>query len=470
VDCGGGGGSASSLLVEPYVMSRLSRSIATNSFPALESLDLRGCGGVGYLAEAFSERTSVLLHRLDMGPVSNDQELMKLSHAFKMRADKRCCLKLTRLGLQEVGTCFSQGLDLLLSCELCDSLEELDLSECSLSRFAIRVIDDYLRRTKGPLLHTLFMTGATECSNGTSVFPSNQTDAQVVLSLCGEGAVHHWGAPRMAQLAMANMEIGEECVRKLADHFNAGGWDGLAMLRLVRAGLGDSQVARIMEGLVHGHNGYKLHTLDLTGNPLVGMNGVMSIALALYGGCCPSLRVLKLNDDPIKDAGVLHLARALESGLSCSDTLEVLELAHCHISWIGIRELAGAFSSTSCPNLHSLDLSRNSGIGDRGVRYLCDSLADLPHLRVLRIEKVGMGDHGANALADVLVSIRSPRITALHLANNHHSQQGHDVIVEALHNRVGGDIDCRFDDVGEGGWFQFSGCRRIFCSNPCMIA
>lgn len=104
------------------------------------------------------------------------------------------------------------------------------------------------------------------------------------------------------------------------------------------------------------------------------------------------------------DAAVEQLVRGLEGGAPCNSTLRRLNLRHCVISPVGVKQLAAAMKRGACPNLEYLNLACNDDIGDEGVEYLVEAMEEgtLVKLRELALDRVGMGNDGARALLSSL--------------------------------------------------------------------
>ena len=128
----------------------------------------------------------------------------------------------------------------------------------------------------------------------------------------------------------------------------------------------------------------RLATLDLGNNPLIGDEGVQTLARGLRGRSLPSLHELALDETGMGDKGAVALAGAL-----CSDSL---------------------FS------LKNLFLNRNK-IGDAGLVALAAPLRKHSALDMLVLNDNNIGDEGATTLVAPGEGVL-PKLRFLHVSSN----------------------------------------------------
>jgi len=126
--------------------------------------------------------------------------------------------------------------------------------------------------------------------------------------------------------------------------------------------------------------------------------GLATLGMLLGGGWLPQLRELLL-DDGIGDSGV----RGLCDGLCCSTatSLRSLYLASNQLGPLGAEALAAALRRGAMPKLESLYLGDNR-LGCQGLKALAKPLRAHPTLQVLHLDDCGVGDEGVASLVDNL--------------------------------------------------------------------
>jgi hypothetical protein len=105
----------------------------------------------------------------------------------------------------------------------------------------------------------------------------------------------------------------------------------------------------------------------------------------------------------------------LGDDLSCiAFSLESLHLGHCSIEQTGVLFLTKMLARL--PNLQSLHLSDNEGIGSNFV-HLAEQLQSMSKLKEINLTQCSLGSHGAKVLSAILPYM--PNLEKLHLTYNH---------------------------------------------------
>ncbi len=124
---------------------------------------------------------------------------------------------------------------------------------------------------------------------------------------------------------------------------------------------------------------------SLPDKPVVGLNfevATFSDRMISYLERFPNLEVLLLNNKPVTDTGVEHIAKLT--------ALKRLSLLGCRVTNEGLAHLA------SLASLTDLDLGRNQGVSDEGLPYL----TGLP-LTKLNLGGTAVSDAGAEHLKQI---------------------------------------------------------------------
>ena len=98
------------------------------------------------------------------------------------------------------------------------------------------------------------------------------------------------------------------------------------------------------------------------------------------------------------DSGLRELSRVLDGGAPAAFSLRHLHLDDCSITEEGMFWFGGTLARGSLPNLESLSLARNDGVGEEGVRYLVRFLKEMGgrcKLKKIDLRWTNMGMGGA---------------------------------------------------------------------------
>lgn len=188
-----------------------------------------------------------------------------------------------------------------------------------------------------------------------------------------------------------------------------------------------------MGGIGKGARG--LLNLNLKGGM---MDGKASAALArmLEGGGCPRLEELDLGRSPVLDRGIMELARAMEGGAPCRDTLRRLYFQRCDITATGMKRLVDALEKGSVPHLEHLYLNGNEDfldVGGEEVARLMSLPKALTSLQELVLTDVGIGDPSAVAIFQSLRERNPcPHLKKLDVGCNFYGAEGLSALVQAI--------------------------------------
>nr|XP_041574433.1 protein NLRC5 isoform X2 [Taeniopygia guttata] len=168
-----------------------------------------------------------------------------------------------------------------------------------------------------------------------------------------------------------------------------------------------------------------------------GFGDRTAVTLALCLPHMTNLKILHFQNNNIRQAGGLELARALavcglleeisiaendlgeqsihalSEGLPCFRHLRKIDLKFCGITDDASKSLSLGFQQ--CPSMEEIILSWNA-LGDRGARELAIALPKMEKLKVLDLEKNRIGACGATKLAEELATC--PEIQSIRLWGN----------------------------------------------------
>eukprot|EP01045_Picozoa_sp_COSAG04_P023857 COSAG04_NODE_2901_length_3403_cov_2.324455_2_plen_315_part_00 len=165
--------------------------------------------------------------------------------------------------------------------------------------------------------------------------------------------------------------------------------DGQVELNLCRQRIGDAGAAALGAEL-QAMPRVLWRDLDLDGNDLTAA-GIISLVPALRRPWGSGLTFLRVADNPLGDAGVAALAKALPP------TLEQLDVDTTGCGDDGLVALAAALPALT--RLQTLDCARNPDAGARGWVALAGALPSMPAFKQLFATScTGMGSEGAAAL------------------------------------------------------------------------
>jgi hypothetical protein len=163
----------------------------------------------------------------------------------------------------------------------------------------------------------------------------------------------------------------------------------LRRLDLTGSTIGDVGMRRLLNGLEPAKEEVGLQELIL-GQSLLTPKGLGYLAEALKRGALPELRVLDLSASPLigKD-GMRTVAAAMEPGGGLNK-LECLVLADADIGWEGLEALGAALAKKGCPELRVIDAMGTIDATPGKVStppLLLDAIREgcVPKLRELRI-------------------------------------------------------------------------------------
>lgn len=141
----------------------------------------------------------------------------------------------------------------------------------------------------------------------------------------------------------------------------------------------------------------------------------------------PSLEVLNLSYNDLKDAGIRNLCRAI---VKPNCLIETLNLSCCGITKVGCETLASALD-TNPKYLKNLDLSRNN-LGDDGIDHLAPVLkSPSSRLEILRLSECDLTEKCCASLCSALVKVPST-LRELDLCQNKLQDQGVKVLCDGL--------------------------------------
>ncbi|KAI1878396.1 uncharacterized protein JN550_000578 [Neoarthrinium moseri] len=133
----------------------------------------------------------------------------------------------------------------------------------------------------------------------------------------------------------------------------------LRVLDIEACELGDEGISGLFERLQDTQN--RLETIFMNGDG-IGVAAATQIGQFLRSPNC-HLRYLMMSGNPLGDSG----ASALSAGLSANTTLEVLTVASCGLSSLGISHICDALIQH--PSIRSVDISSRFTTADLGQRF-----------------------------------------------------------------------------------------------------
>ena len=220
------------------------------------------------------------------------------------------------------------------------------------------------------------------------------------------GTYHDWDDPRLSHILDADVIA-----------FAAGillsyrALSQLATLSIGGAHISDKGIAALVHAMAEG----RLPVLtDLTvAHTRIADVGVKALAhLFARAGALPKLRVLRLYDNHIQDAGTIFIAGACFIGALPS--LLRLDLDYNGIGDAGFQALACASVSGTLAQLSYLSLRGNS-IGDAGVSILIGTDSKFPSLTQLILHRNKIGDAGCITMAEACSTGALPALRDLYL-------------------------------------------------------
>ena len=157
------------------------------------------------------------------------------------------------------------------------------------------------------------------------------------------------------------------------------------------------------------------------------------IIRAIECGALPQLRTLMLEGNQVGDAGVRMLAPLLGGQLSHLEELGLGKL----ITTAGVQVLGGLWDAGGLSKLGKFNLQLNSQMGDEGAAVVARALRAgcMPRLNTLYLNKIGMGDAGADALAAAVAG--APKLQLMVVGGNSFGERAANALKEAC-ARVGG--------------------------------
>ncbi|XP_058616116.1 uncharacterized protein LOC131530060 isoform X2 [Onychostoma macrolepis] len=184
-------------------------------------------------------------------------------------------------------------------------------------------------------------------------------------------------------------------------------------------------------------------------------------ALATVLGSDSNLKKLNMNNNNLKDSGLIYLCTGLKS-VKCE--LEKLELNKCDLTEESCSALTSVLSSDSS-SLKDLDLSNNN-LQDSGVKLISDGLKEKCKLEKLRLSNCSITEEGYTSLASALRSNPS-HLIELDLTGNDPGQSG----VKQLNDLLQ-DPNCQLKTVRFLGAAAVEACQyvtRIVGKNPLLL-
>jgi Ran GTPase-activating protein (RanGAP) involved in mRNA processing and transport len=180
-----------------------------------------------------------------------------------------------------------------------------------------------------------------------------------------------------------------------------------------------------------------------------------------------TLKVLDLSGTNLGDTG----ARMVGSGIAANITLDTLSLCLNGLGTRGIRILASSLASNK--KLTSLDLGFNRNIADEGAREMASALSRNSTITSLGFGHSGIGDKGVQELADSILSVETfdqsdyssyaptsvepasgmmCSLSYLDLQGNLIGESGAEALADALRfNKVLRALDIGYNSIGDAG-------------------
>ena len=275
--------------------------------------------------------------------------------------------------------------------------------------------------------------------------------------------------------------MGDDGITKLAAVFEAGGCSGLEHLDLSKNGFSDRGLRAIAQAVTSKASKIELSILNVSRNNIKAQGtgflfrrlqckGLRSLAhldlssnsipsspfqkdllKAIRHGCCREWVQISLSHNPLGDEGLVPMLDELaetDENWSCSELthlnlagidardpsmdalshlmavgrlrmLDTLDLSDNRIHAVGMRVLATALRTRSCPRLRGLNLANNL-LGDDGINQLCIALQlhGGTRLHTLNIAYNG-GVHSMVHLSMVLKGKTCPELQILAITGNY---------------------------------------------------
>jgi Ran GTPase-activating protein (RanGAP) involved in mRNA processing and transport len=209
-------------------------------------------------------------------------------------------------------------------------------------------------------------------------------------------------APNLERLQCIETPLKGETMACLTRKLQRGDWHKLEFICFTDGGLDDLDVMPLASAMRRSPHQYiSLRVLNLNCNMLT-VSSITALAHMLQEGNCPGLMDLNVADNPIGDAGVSALMKAIQGGAPCNATLEYIGLQGCDIGWErGARVYLEAWADGWMPTLVNHNLGGNP-IGLDGIRALCRMYA-VGRLQRKHILQVDIWGHiGIDVFVDVI--------------------------------------------------------------------
>ena len=149
-----------------------------------------------------------------------------------------------------------------------------------------------------------------------------------------------------------------------------------------------------------------LTELNVAGNPLLGAEGVATLATSLAGNSGSALRSLRVDESKSAALPIMQLRGRAEADDSSTD-LSTLNLSKRGLGPLSAAVIGALLAGNGA--LIELSLASNS-LGNPGVAKLAAGLGANTALRTLTLSDNGVGSAGATALVDVLEGSSVPSV------------------------------------------------------------
>jgi Ran GTPase-activating protein (RanGAP) involved in mRNA processing and transport len=149
---------------------------------------------------------------------------------------------------------------------------------------------------------------------------------------------------------------------------------------------------------------------------------------------CTALEVLDLSGNLVDEGDMPAVAGALEECIPAWRALRELHLERMDLDASVGAALARAWGKGAGKCLERLNVSKNEGLRDEGVRAMAEVWASgaCPSLRWLGLMRVAMGPVGCRALADALAQGALPGLNELYIYDGYYGDEGAAALAEAL--------------------------------------